>query len=153
MNRWKRDDPCALVDELARSLKPGLWLNLLVIDIAAAVNFQCNVLGAEAVYQDDGFAIVRHGDTFWMVHADTTYSDHPMAAQLTGAVRGAGCEIRLQGCDPDRAEDKARRRGFTVMAAAADKPHGLREVFLVDPDGFVWVPSVPKNKSTQSVAA
>jgi hypothetical protein len=27
-----------------------------------------------------------------------------------------------------------------VLAASADKPHGLRECFLADPDGYVWVP-------------
>ena len=24
-----------------------------------------------------------------------------------------------------------------------DKPHGLREAYLVDVDGYVWVPDVP----------
>ena len=57
-----------------------------------------------------------------------------------GAIRGAGAELRLYGLDPDAAEARARARGDAVLAASADKPHGLRECFLVDPDGYVWVP-------------
>ena len=30
-----------------------------------------------------------------------------------------------------------------VVASAADKGHGLREAYLMDPDGYLWVPDVP----------
>ncbi len=33
--------------------------------------------------------------------------------------------------------------GYTVLAGAADKPHGLREAYVVDADGYVWVPDIP----------
>jgi len=52
-------------------------------------------------------------------------------------------EIRLHGCDPDQAEARPRKRGDTVLAGTVDKPHGLREVYLVDPDGYLWMPNVP----------
>jgi len=29
-----------------------------------------------------------------------------------------------------------------VLHAANDQAHGLREAFIVDDDGYVWVPSV-----------
>ncbi len=144
MERWREDDPCALVEERARSIEPGLWLNLLVLDVAAAVRYQTSVLDAEAVYQDGEFAIMRHGRSFWMLHADKTYAEHPMRDLIgTGKPRGIGCEIRLSGCQPDNAEKRALDQGFVVLSSAANRPHGLREVYLVDQDGFVWVPSVP----------
>ena len=46
------------------------------------------------------------------------------------------------GVDPDTAEARARRAGHTVLAPSADKPHGLRECYIADPDGYVWVPGV-----------
>jgi hypothetical protein len=52
-------------------------------------------------------------------------------------------EIRLHGCDPDQAEARPRKRGDTVLAGTVDKPHGLREVYLVDPDGYLWMPNIP----------
>ncbi|MEO1016385.1 MAG: hypothetical protein AAFY56_01645 [Pseudomonadota bacterium] len=143
MERWRRDDPCAHVKELAKSIESGVWLNLLVADLDAAADFQSMVLEADIVYRDERFAIMQHGRSFWMLHADSTYDGHPMAEAIhAGRSRGAGCEIRVQGCDPDMAEARARDRKFTVLAAAQDKPHGLREAYLCDPDGYVWVPSV-----------
>jgi len=29
------------------------------------------------------------------------------------------------------------------IAVAADKPHGRREAYIRDPDGYIWVPDVP----------
>ena len=143
MDRWKHEDPCALVDELARSLRPGLWLNLLVRDVAAAVRFQSDILGSEVIYQDESFAIMHFGESFWMLHADSTYAEHAMKGLLENpGGRGIGCEIRLHDCDPDQAEQRAHAGEFTVLAAANDRPHGLREAYLVDQDGYVWVPSV-----------
>ena len=34
--------------------------------------------------------------------------------------------------------------GHHVLAEAADKPHGLRESYILDPDGYCWVPAVHK---------
>jgi hypothetical protein len=52
--------------------------------------------------------------------------------------------LRLHGRDPDAAEAAARRLGYTVLASTVDKPHGLREVYLLDADGYLWVPDVPR---------
>ena len=38
--------------------------------------------------------------------------------------------------------DELRRLGFKVLVGTTDKPHGLREAYLVDADGYVWVPDV-----------
>ncbi len=102
-----------------------------------------DVLGLAAVYGDADFAVLRHDGHDLILHADHTYSEHPLLA-LTGdgALRGAGVELRLYGIDPDAAEARARARGDTVLAETCDKPHGLRECYLVDPDGYVWVPGV-----------
>jgi predicted enzyme related to lactoylglutathione lyase len=130
-----------------RSLE-GFGLNLLVRDVGRAVAFQAEVLGVTIVYQDADFAVLRHpGEAGegreWMLHADHSFADHPLLA-LTGdgAVRGAGVELRLYGIDPDAAEARAEARGDAVLAPSADKPHGLRECCIADPDGYVWVPSV-----------
>ena len=128
----------------------GLSINLLVKDIARAVAFEREVLGAVVVYADADFAVMRWSapgadiaPAEWMLHADHTYGSHPLLG-LTGdgAIRGAGLELRLHGCDPDAAVARAERLGHAVLAAAADKPHGLREAYVVDPDGYVWVPDV-----------
>ena len=67
-----------------------------------------------------------------------------IAAWYAGALRGVGVELRLHGCDPDAAAARAKAGGHHVVAEPADKPHGLREAYIADPDGYVWVPDVPK---------
>lgn len=130
-------------DDYGRSLK-GLTVNLLVEDMERALFFQRHVINADVVYSDPDFAVVRGYGAEWMLHADHTYDRHPMRIAATAAgARGGGVELRLHGCDPDKAEAAAVGHGFQVMASAANKPHGLREVYLLDADGFIWVPDVP----------
>lgn len=139
-------DPWMPAPDYGRSLR-GLSLNLLVRDIPAALPFHREVLGAEVVYSDPDFAVCRYGEAEWMLHADHTYLDHPLHQHLaSGQRRGTGAELRLHGRDPDTAEAAARRLGYTVLASATNKPHGLREVYLLDADGYLWVPDVPRPK-------
>lgn len=129
--------------QYARTLE-GLTVNLLVRDIASALPFHREVLGAKLVYSDPDIAVFRRENAEWMLHADHTYDAHPMhAALIKATIRGIGAELRLHGRDPDEAERNARRLGFEVVEACADKAHGLREVYLRDADGYVWVPDVP----------
>jgi catechol 2,3-dioxygenase-like lactoylglutathione lyase family enzyme len=144
MAKLRRGEPFMAADAYGRSLS-GMGVNLLVRDIARAVAFQREVLGCTAVYADPDFAVMRHGGGEWMLHADHTFADHPLLA-LTGdgALRGVGVELRLYAADPDACEARARARGHTVLAPCRDKPHGLRECVLIDPDGYAWVPSRPR---------
>src|SRR6266545_873710 len=80
----------------------GLTLNLLVRNIAAALPFHRAVLGAEVVYSDPDFAVLRYGEVGWMLHADHTYLEHPLHPSLAeDGPRGVGAELRLHGRDPD----------------------------------------------------
>jgi len=143
MTKFRQGDPWMPAPDYGRSLT-GLGINLLVVDMPRAVEFQTQVLGAEVVYADPDFAVLKAHGAEWMLHADHTYSDHPLKGSLSPTLaRGIGIELRLHGCDPDAAEARARARGETVLAGAIDKPHGLREAYLIDPDGYVWVPDVP----------
>jgi uncharacterized glyoxalase superfamily protein PhnB len=121
----------------------GLGFNIIVRDVARAVKFASEVLGATATYADQDFAAMRLGGGEFMFHADHTYRDNPLAGVVKDVeARGAGVELRVYGCDPDRAEAAARAGGYTVLAGTIDKPHGLRECILVDEEGYVWVPGI-----------
>ena len=63
-------------------------------------------------------------------------------ALTLGLMVFAGAELRAYGVDPDKAETAARDGGWTVLAGAEDKPHGLREAVILDDDGYAWVPGV-----------
>jgi uncharacterized glyoxalase superfamily protein PhnB len=129
--------------DYGRSLK-ALTVNLLVRDVPAALVFQRQVLAASVVYSDPDFAVLSAYGAEWMLHADHTYDKHPMGRTVEAiARRGAGIELRLHGCDPDAAEAAARRLGFEVLSPAQNKAHGVREAYIRDADGYIWVPDVP----------
>lgn len=143
MTKRREGDPWMPAADYGRSLK-GLGINILVEDVARAIEFETAVLGADVVYSDPDFAVMQAQGASWMLHANHTYSDHPLKGSLRPDIaRGIGMELRLHGRDPDIAEAIARQRGDVVLAGAIDKPHGLREAYIVDPDGYVWVPDVP----------
>ena len=143
------DEGFMSADEYGRSLK-GLGINLLVRDVGRSVAFARDVLGATVAYADRDFAVLRYqtprAAAEWMLHADGTYSANPLLSLLDdSALRGLGAEIRLYDCDPDQAVARAEAQGAHVLQAATDKPHGLREAFILDPDGYCWVPGRPKD--------
>lgn len=143
MTKLRIGDPWMPAPDYGRSLT-GLGINLLVREIESALPFHREVLDAEVVYSDPDVAVLRRKGVEWMLHAHHTYDAHPWYSIVTSdAARGVGVELRLHGRDPDAAESAARRLGFEIIQSATNKPHGLREAYVVDGDGYVWVPDVP----------
>ena len=132
--------PPVSAPEYGRSLR-GLGFNLLVRDVARAVAFATEVLGATSLYDDEDFAMLRLVGGDFMFHADHTYRDNVLFGIVNAAEgRGAGVELRVYGVDPDAAEARARAGGWTVLAGSMDKPHGLRECVILDDEGYAWLP-------------
>ena len=139
----REKQPWMTPTEFARTLPRGIGLNLIVRDIAAEVAFCRDVLGAMILHHDADFAAIELCGSVFMLHADHAYEGHPMTGTIAGqATRGTGVEIRVMGLDPDRVEARAREREAIVLSGAVDKPHGLRECHVADPEGFVWAPGV-----------
>ena len=116
--KLRTTDPWMPAPEYARSLH-GLRVNLIVASIERSLRFQREVLGAEVVYSDPDFAVLRGpGDPAhrgeWMLHADRTYERYPLRSSMQeGTQRGIGIE---------------------------------REAYLLDTDGYCWVADVPAIK-------
>lgn len=149
MSSSERDFPSG--EEYGRSLK-GFGINLLVRDVSRTVAFLRDILLAEIATADKDFAVLRHrvnGQALaeWMLHADGTYHSNPLLGLIPAdQPRGAGVELRLYHLDPDAAVVRAKANGYVVLAEAADKPHGMREAYILDPDGYCWVVSLPLSK-------
>lgn len=142
MAKHRTADPFMPAAVYGRAL-PAFSLNLIVRDVPRSAAWHRDVLGADLRYADPDFAALRAGATDYMLHADHTYEGHPWAALLASpAARGLGAEIRLFQADPDAVERAAREHGG-LLAPAVDKPHGWREVWVQDPDGYVWAVGSP----------
>ncbi len=129
--------------EFGHSLGPGIGFNLLVSNTSRHRDFAVSVLGAKVLHHSNDFSVFSLSGSIWMIHADHTYKSNVLYGVATQAEgRGAGAELRAYGVDPDHAEAAARAGGWTVLAGAQDKPHGLREAVILDDDGYAWVPGL-----------
>ncbi|MEO3414595.1 VOC family protein [Roseovarius sp. CAU 1744] len=123
----------------------GIGLNLLVRDVPAQVAFLTEVFGMSAHQPTRDFAILRYRGQVMQLHADGTYHANPLLGLLPEAgARGAGAEIRLYHSDPDEAAAKASALGAHILQPPTDKPHGLREVYILCANGYAWVASRPR---------
>ena len=129
--------------DFGKSLR-GLGLNILVRDVPATAAFLQAVFGAGVHRLSKDFAIVTCGEAVFQLHADGTYHSNPLLGLLPETTpRGAGIEIRFYDSDPDQAAARAAARGATILQGPTDKPHGLREAYILCADGYAWVPSRP----------
>ncbi len=120
----------------------GIGLNLLVRDVRAEVTFLENIFGMRAFQVSDNFAIMIYGREVFQLHSDPTYAENPLLSLLPeNGPRGAGLEIRLYDTDPDQAVQTARDQGAYILQPPTDKPHGLREAYILCDNGYAWVPS------------
>ncbi|MCX7558356.1 glyoxalase [Sulfitobacter sp. F26204] len=120
----------------------GMGLNLLVRDVAAEVTFLETVFGMKAFQPTTDFAIMTYADQVFQLHSDSTYHSNPLLGLLPeNPPRGGGIEIRLYDSDPEAACTRAEVVGGTVLQPPTDKPHGLREAYILCENGYAWVPS------------
>lgn len=122
----------------------GLGLNLLVRDVLAECAFLETIFGAKTHQATTDFAIVTYGSQVFQLHSDATYHSNPLLGLLPESPpRGAGIEIRLYESDPDDCASRAKANGATILQPPTDKPHGLREAYILCENGYAWVPSRP----------
>ena len=127
--------------EFGRKLR-GFGINLLVRDVLASVKFLREVLQMKVHRANQDFAVVQSGRTYFQLHADHTYHANPLPSLLPQeGSRGAGVELRLYEIDPDECEVRASKLDFVILKNSEDRPHGLRECYILDHDGYCWVPS------------
>lgn len=127
----------------------GLGINILVTDVLRTAKFLADVFEMQAHRLSADFAIMTYGGQVFQLHSDGTYHSNPLLGLLPeNPPRGAGVEIRLYDTDPDIACGRARLSGGTVLQEPAEKPHGLREAYILCTDGYAWVPGKPTAKIT-----
>ena len=125
----------------------GLGLNILVRDVLAEATFLEKTFDMKAHRLTADFAIITYGGNVFQLHSDGTYHSHPLPSLLPEAgARGGGAEFRLYATDPDVAVGKAEALGAHILQAATNKPHGLREAYILCENGYAWVPSRPLTK-------
>lgn len=128
--------------DFGRALE-GVGINLLTRDILAKVHFLETLFGMTAHQTTADFAIMTYRGSVFQIHADTTFAGHPQYGLLPEAgARGAGAGFYVFNSDPDLVVAKVHDvEGASILQDPQDKPHGLREAAILDPEGYVWLPA------------
>jgi predicted enzyme related to lactoylglutathione lyase len=132
--------------EFGKGLR-GIGINLLVRSVGTQVTFLETVFGMRAHQPTADFAIMVYGTQVFQLHSDGTYHSNPLLGLLPeNPPRGGGIEIRLYDTDPEEACARAQTVGGTILQSPTDKPHGLREAYILCENGYAWVPCRPLNE-------
>ena len=136
--------------EVGRALR-GFGLNLLCRKVIPLAESIASVLEMRVKRANDDYAIIACPQVakslIIQLHADATYHANSLPSLLPEAgvgagARGAGAEFRLFDMDPDAAARRAEVAGWHILQPPTDKPHGLRECYLLDLEGYCWVPGI-----------
>jgi glyoxylase I family protein len=120
----------------------GLTSLLQVFDMPTSIEFYRDVLGFEVVRTSNpgsdrfGWALLRLNGTELMLN--TAYEDHDRPA-LPDPARIAAHEdtILYFDCpDVDAAYTHIRARGVDVKEEPKIVPYGMKQLYLLDPDGY-----------------
>jgi predicted enzyme related to lactoylglutathione lyase len=113
---------------------------LFVSDRDRSVDFYTSVLGFEVQRLDEAHALLTCGQVTLGLgrQADLPETgDGPgFTQQRLERDHGAGVEIVLETPDLDVLYERVRRSGYPLAAPMQDRPWGLRDFRVTDPDGY-----------------
>ena len=115
MTKLRKTNPWKSASDYSKELS-GLTVNLLVNNISKSTEFVTNVIEANIIYEDIGFAVIEGFGSKWCFHADHTYDKHPLKGFIIiKNKRGKVIQLRLLGCNSDKTEMRAIKYEFKVI--------------------------------------
>jgi lactoylglutathione lyase len=113
---------------------------LFVTDRDKSVDFYTSVLGFEVNRLDAAYASLTCGAVTLGLGRQTELpetGDGPgFTQQRLARDHGAGVEIVLETPDLDALYERVQRSGYPLAAPMQDRPWGLRDFRVADPDGY-----------------
>jgi uncharacterized glyoxalase superfamily protein PhnB len=111
---------------------------LFVPDVGEALRFYADNLGFKVMrVEPEGepsarsiFAVVALGEAHILLAHESLYNGAPLKE------RGAGVDIRVMVNDVDSVYERCRKAGIPIIHGIADRPYGLRDFIVADPNGF-----------------
>ena len=114
-----------------------LRLELFVDELAASIAFYVDALGFREEQREDDYASLRNGAVvLGLGLARRLPASHHFGQEALRRQRGVGVEIVLEVADVDAAYRLAEASPYPVAEAPTDRPWGLRDFRIVDPDGY-----------------
>lgn len=122
------------------AMQMTIRFELFVSDRDKSVDFYTSVLGFEVRRLDESYAMLTCGG---VVLGLSRQSDLPetgegpaFTQQRLNRDHGAGVEIVLETPDLAALYERVQRSGYQLAAPIQDRPWGLRDFRIADPDGY-----------------
>lgn len=115
-----------------------LRCELFVTDLDESRRFFTEVLGFAALPEgDSSYLPLQLGDLALSIQPATALpADHHFDQAALAGRRGVGVELVLEVEDLDAAYQRVLRSGWPRHEAMAERPWGLRDFRVIDPDGY-----------------
>jgi|GEM_PF-1049610 len=117
----------------------SLRLELFSSNVEQSVNFYTKILN----FSNEGDSVnhlyqqVTKGSVILGIGSEAEMSEnHYLKLKKNDSRRGIGVEIVLEVDDVLTAYQRAKRSGYPIHAALSDRPWGLTDFRLIDPDGY-----------------
>ncbi len=121
-----------------RPASMSLRLELFVVDMDRAIRFYQEVLGFALLRREPDYASLGHGEVLFglgPVAKLPAAGGYFTRSRLTQE-RGLGVEIVLEVDDVSTAYDAVRASGHPILEPLQDRPWGLTDFRIADPDGY-----------------
>jgi len=121
-----------------RELVP-ITVELFVPDVEASVRFYTEKLGFELLRLERGTMEGKEQATFAVValeRAAFLIAHERLEGGLALPPGGGAIDIRIVVDDVDALYRRARDSGVAIVTDLAERPYGLRDFIIRDPDGF-----------------
>lgn len=116
-----------------------LRLELFVEDMDASIGFYTKVLGFEVLREHPGdYASLRCGDVTLGIGPISKLPEEGgyFTREIASLRRGLGAEIVLEIDEVDEWHRRVLGCGYPIFESPQDRPWGLRDFRIVDPDGY-----------------
>jgi predicted enzyme related to lactoylglutathione lyase len=128
-----------------------LRMELFVEDLDRAIAFYRDVLGFTLLRWEEGYASLRRGDVTLGLGPIAKLPD--VGGYFTRprlrANRGMGVEIVLEVADVLAEESQVRAAGWPILEPLRERPWGLTDFRLADPDGYyLRITSLPPRNAS-----
>ena len=102
-------------------------------DVARTLDLYCNWLGFQRVGNPD-----EEASGMYAVHSGSVYLAFIHSGTVTpGVLPGRGVRFYLEVDDVEERHGLAQQAGFRMVEPLQDKPYGMREFTIQDPNGYL----------------
>jgi len=117
----------------------GLRLELFALDMEASIAFYTRVLAFELSRHEPGdYASLRLGGIVLGIGPVAKLSEEGgyFGRDIATHRRGLGVEIVIEVDDVERCHERVAASGHPILEPLQDRPWGLRDFRISDPDGY-----------------